>query len=183
MPSTITISILLGARLGLLAGFLLAAVITDTAARKIPNKLVLGGLAVAFLCQGLFFGGSGLLDGAKGMGLGFVLFLPLYLLRAMGAGDVKLMAMVGAFTGMQDIVGIVLFTFVAGGVLSLAFALKLKSLHRLINNMKYLTLAGMSKVAAGKMPVNDFPVNSIGTLPYAWAITLGTAGYFVWRSL
>ncbi|WP_041702941.1 A24 family peptidase [Pseudogulbenkiania sp. NH8B] len=183
MSSTIMISILLGARLGLLAGFLLAAVITDTAARKIPNKLVLGGLAVAFLCQGLFFGGGGLLDAAQGMGLGFVLFLPLYLLRAMGAGDVKLMAMVGAFTGMQDIVGIVLFTFVAGGALSLVCALKLKSLHQLIDNVKYLTLAGMSKVAAGKMPVNDFPVNSIGTLPYAWAITLGTASYFVWRSL
>ena len=174
--------LLLGARVSLLAGFLLAAVITDTAARKIPNKLVLGGLAVAFLCQGLISGGVGLLEAAKGMGLGFVLFLPLYLLRAMGAGDVKLMAMVGTFTGMHDIIGIVLFTLLAGGVLSLAFALKLKSFHRLMDNVRFLTLAGMSKVVAGKIPVNDFPINSIGTLPYAWAITLGTASYFVWRA-
>ncbi|SMF10879.1 A24 family peptidase [Pseudogulbenkiania subflava] len=177
------INFLPGARLGLLAGFLLATVITDTAARKIPNKLVLGGLVVAFLCQGLISGGGGLLEAAKGMGLGFVLFLPLYLLRVMGAGDVKLMAMVGAFTGMQDIVGIVLFTLLAGGVLSLAFALKLKSLNRLIDNVRYLALSGISKVAAGKIPVNDFPINSIGTLPYAWAITLGTAGYFFWQSV
>lgn len=169
------------ARMGLLTGFLLAAIITDTATRKIPNNLVLAGIAAAFLCQGLLTGGNGLLDSLKGLGLGFILFMPMYLLRAMGAGDVKLMAMVGAFTGSEDILGVVLSALLAGGVLSLLFALKLKAIHQLFENMKLLMLISMSKISAGKIPVNDATISSIGTLPYAWAIALGTAGYFIWR--
>lgn len=173
-------NLLLGARLGLLAGFLLAAIFTDTTARKIPNRLIVAGIISGLLCQALLPGGDGLIAAFKGIGLGFVLFFPMYLLRVMGAGDVKLMAMVGGFTGSPDIIGIALFTLVAGGVLSLLFALKMKLTRQLLENIRLLILIGMTKAAAGKMPANDFAIKSVGTLPYAWAISMGTAGYLTW---
>lgn len=167
--------------MGLLAGFLLAAVLTDTATRKIPNKLVLAGIITGFICQTVLPDGDGTIMGLKGLALGLVLFLPMYLLRVMGAGDVKLMAMVGVFTGSPNIYGIALCTILAGGILSLIFSLKLKASRRMLANIKYIMLLGITKMASGKMPVNETTIDSVGTLPYAWAIALGTAGYFSWH--
>lgn len=179
--ATIITSFLLGARVGLLAGFLLAAVLSDTATRKIPNRLILVGIIAGLLCQAFLPDGEGALMGLKGLGLGFVLFLPMYLLRVMGAGDVKLMAMVGVFTGLPNIYGIALFTILAGGILSLLFSLKMKASRRMFDNIKLIMLLGITKVASGKMPVNETAIESVGTLPYAWAIALGTAGHFIWH--
>ena len=80
-----------------------------------------------------------------GLALGLLLLLPLYLLGACGAGDVKLMAMTGAFLGPQDALGAILMTFLAGGLLA--------ALHW------HLAPAGKPK-----------PVR----MPYAPAIALGT---------
>lgn len=172
---------LLGARMGLLSGFLLAAVLSDTATRKIPNKLVLVGIMVGMLSQSFLPEGDGAIQSLKGLWLGFILFLPMYLIRVMGAGDVKLLAMVGTFAGYPDIFGVALCTLISGGVLSLIFALRLKALHQLSENIKLILLMGIAKAASGKTPIDEASINSVGTLPYAWAIALGTGGYFAWH--
>ncbi|WP_024302866.1 prepilin peptidase [Pseudogulbenkiania sp. MAI-1] len=174
-------NILLGARLGLLAGFLLAAVFTDTATRKIPNKLVAAGVITGLLCQALLPDGDGLIAALKGMVLGFALFFPLYMLRVMGAGDVKLMAMVGTFTGHQDIIGIVLSTLLAGGILSLLFALRLRAVRQLLANLRSIALLAMAKASKETLATSGSTISSVGTLPYALAIAIGTAGYFIWQ--
>ena len=95
--------------LALLAGLLAAALWHDLRTRRIPNRLVLwgtvGGVVLNSMLPagaGLFqqpFGGLGLLQSLAGAAAGLALLLPMYLLRALGAGDVKLMAMCGAFLG------------------------------------------------------------------------------------
>lgn len=181
--AAIGISLLFGARLGLLAGFLLAAVFTDMASRKIPNKLVLAGMVVGLLAQAFLPGGDGFLSALKGLLFGFGLFLPLYLLRVMGAGDVKLMAMVGCFTGSPAIFGVVLCTLLAGGVLSLAFSLKMKAVRQMLRNSIFMLMPGAIRLASDKLPADSVMVNSVGTLPYAMAIAIGTAGYLVWQGI
>lgn len=107
----------------------------------------------------------------------------MYWLRAMGAGDVKLMAMVGAFLGPSEVLGVVLATFVAGGVMALAVVLWSRQLANLLQNIKLVLLGGLVKLSAGKLPLmNDLPV-SVGKLPYAVAITVGTLGHLVWQRL
>lgn len=175
------LGVLLGARLGLLFGFLLAAVFTDVAHRKIPNKLILAGLMAGTIVQVFSVDGYGFVAAVGGLLLGFSLLLPFYLLRVMAAGDVKLMAMVGCFVGMSDIAGIVLATLLAGGVLSLIFSARMKSTRQLLLNVRLVSTLGFFKIMSGKMPVNDEAIDSVGTLPYAVAIAAGTAGYFVWR--
>lgn len=55
--------------------------------------------------------------------MGLLVFLPFYVLSAMGAGDIKLMSVVGAFVGVKGVLLCALFTALTGGVLALIFAL------------------------------------------------------------
>ncbi|MEH6824756.1 MAG: A24 family peptidase [Motiliproteus sp.] len=76
-----------------------AAAIIDLRSRKIPNCLLLAGLIVGLPLSILNGGTEGLLVSVAGFGLGFVLLLPGYLMRFTGAGDLKLLATLGVYTG------------------------------------------------------------------------------------
>jgi len=157
----------------LMLSFLLGgALIYDLAARRIPNWLILigliGGLGINLYDAGVSSLGHSLLGAAAGLAI----MLPLYLLRAMGAGDTKLMAAVGAFLGPLQVAGAALLTFVAGGVLSLAAALCTGSLARVLGNLRLMGTVAASGRAAG-LSLRD--VSTTGRLPYAIAIAVGTA--------
>ena len=119
--------------LAMLAALLAAALWHDLRTRRIPNQLVLWGTLAGLALNsfmpsgsGLFdpsFGGLGLPQALAGAAAGLALLLPMYLLRALGAGDVKLMAMCGAFLGPDAVLEAALLTFLCGGVLALAAAL------------------------------------------------------------
>lgn len=177
--------------LSILAILLGLAAWQDIKQHRIPNKIVFVGVVLGFLFngllpQGLGFnspapGGLGWLAALAGLGMGLALLLPIYWLRAMGAGDVKLMAMVGAFLGSADVLGAVLATFIAGGVMALTVVLWSKQLGQMLQNIKLILLGGLVKMSAGQLPLmNDLPV-SVGKLPYAVAITVGTLGYLIWQ--
>lgn len=176
-----------------LAVLLLLATREDVRSHRIPNKLVLVGVVLGlglngFLPHGLGFnsevpGGIGWLAALKGLALGIAVLLPIYLLRAMGAGDVKLMGMVGAFLGPVDLIGALLATFIAGGVMALVAALWSKQLVNMLQNIKLMLFGGLLRMNAGQLPtMNDLPV-SVGKLPYAVAIMVGTLGYLVWQRM
>lgn len=105
-----------------LAAGALAATVIDIRTRRIPNVLTaaLSGLGIAMASTGA----SGISAPAAiaGFVLGLALMMPGYALGATGAGDVKLMAAVGAILGPALVVTAFLFTAVAGGVLALAVA-------------------------------------------------------------
>jgi prepilin peptidase CpaA len=86
------VALLLG---GLACGF-------DWKSRRIPNLLTFGGAAVAFVYAFATRGPEGLFVSLQGWALGLALFLPMYLLGGMGAGDVKLLGCLGAWFGPQD---------------------------------------------------------------------------------
>jgi prepilin peptidase CpaA len=172
----------------LLLGLLVHAVWTDIQSRRISNGLVLLGLMAGFALQGLVtpgaglfahpFGGLGLLSAAGGMLTGFGLLLPMYALGAMGAGDVKLMAMIGAFLGPQDAVGAMLVSAVVGGVLALAVAIHQRHLGRVLANVRQLLLNGVLHAATASGFANE-TAQPTGKLPYAIAIATGTTAYLV----
>src|SRR5262245_50336635 len=105
------------------------AAMIDVRSRRIPNWLTLSGaiLGVAlnsflFAVDGLF-GVSGLMYSLEGLGLAFGIYFVLYLLRGMGAGDVKLMAAVGAGAGPWNWLGILVVTSAGGLVAGLTLVL------------------------------------------------------------
>ena len=96
------------------------AAASDLAWRRIPNVLVLAGLLLALVLHWRLGGGSALLaQGVAGAGVGFLLFLPMYALGGMAAGDVKLVAMAGSFVGPWQALQLALLSAVAGGLLAL----------------------------------------------------------------
>jgi prepilin peptidase CpaA len=112
-----------------------------------------------------------------GLGLGLAIPLPLYMLRAMGAGDVKLMAMVGAFLGPRAIVGAILVILVVGGVLSLLVTLRNGSLHQLMDNVRNMLMASFFKLMLREMPTLDAAPVSAGKMPFGIAIVVGTFAF------
>lgn len=167
------------------AGFLLlvllgAAVACDWRHRRIPNRLVLAGLLAGLAANlflprggGLFMpdaGGIGWAASALGAVLGGALLLPLWLLRSMGAGDVKLMAAVGAFLGPWQAVGAVLLTALAGGLLALSVAVFSGALLQVWGNLRLMLLC-LVVGKGGGVRIGD--VATTGRLPYALAIATG----------
>ena len=175
-----------------LLALLLAATWFDVRSHRIPNKLVFWGALAGVLLhvalpQGWGFisvlpGGLGLLDALAGLGIGLAVFLPVYLLRAMGAGDVKLMAMVGAFLGPEQIWGAMLGVALAGGVLAIVVALRQGVFVRMLHNIRLMLYGSLLQVVMGGMPSVESGSPPAAKLPYALAIALGTSGYLAYKA-
>jgi len=101
----------------------LAAVVCDLRTRRIPNVLTFGGALAALVYAAVAAGPSGVLTAAGGWLLGAALFLPFFVLRGMGAGDVKLLAALGAWLGPADALWLAIFASMAGGVFAVVVAL------------------------------------------------------------
>jgi prepilin peptidase CpaA len=102
----------------------LVATVVDIRTRRIPNELTvtLTGAGVALAAMGL--SGVSVWGSIAGFVVGFALMIPGHLLGATGAGDVKLMAAVGAVVGPSTVVTAFLFTAIAGGVLAVIISMR-----------------------------------------------------------
>lgn len=105
----------------ILLWLVIQAAASDLAWRRIPNVLVLAGLLLALGCHWRLGGGALLAQWLAGAGVGFLLFLPMYVLGGMAAGDVKLAAMAGSFVGPLQALQLVMLSAMAGGVLALFY--------------------------------------------------------------
>lgn len=160
--------------LALLAVLLLASAF-DIARRRIPNRLLAAGL-IAALALHLASGNPAALLSTylAGFGLGLLMFLPLYLIGGMAAGDVKLMATVGAFLGPALVFQASLATYCAGGLLALAIVLVRGRGRDAFNNVGVLLHPMLLRLSGARIERDSTPVNSVGGMPYAVAITAGT---------
>ena len=167
----------------IVSGLLLAATLSDLRTRRIPNALVLYGAVLGLGLRAMTPADAallpevdpGMLAGLLGGVAGLALLLPMYLLRALGAGDVKLMAMVGGWLGAEGVLHATLWTLLAGGVLSLAAALLTGTLRRVGRNVAFMVTSTVVRVANREGMAVQRPAQTTGRLPYAVAIATGTA--------
>lgn len=96
-----------------------AGCVHDLHNRRIPNYLTFGSALLAFAFGVAAGGWPGLGIALGGWLLGVALFLPFFALRGMGAGDVKLLAALGAWVGPAALLSLTFYTAVAGGVMAL----------------------------------------------------------------
>lgn len=99
---------------------LIVAVFCDVRWRRIPNVLTGPAIVAGLVVNGLLFGLTGILFSLAGFLLGGLLLLAPVAMRWWGAGDLKLFAALGALGGPFFIFWAGLFSFVAGGLMSLA---------------------------------------------------------------
>ena len=150
----------------------LLAVVSDVRRGRIPNVLTFGG-AIAALAYGLIVGGvQGLGMSAAGWLAGAALFFPFFALGGMGAGDVKLLAALGAWLGPAESVWIAMYAGAAGGVLALLWAAARGYLKTAFSN---LFLMFMHWRTQGMKPVPGLTLKDTRSprLAYAIPITIG----------
>jgi prepilin peptidase CpaA len=147
---------------------LAAAVVTDVRTRRIPNWLT-GAIAAAGF--GLAAGGGSVtpISAALGLFAGLLLMMPGHLIGATGAGDVKLMAAIGAVVGPSLILRAFLYTAVAGGLFAIAVAARRGILGATLQGTRQLVTAPSAAQQAIKSPAraNRFaygPAIAVGTL-------------------
>jgi prepilin peptidase CpaA len=146
----------------------------DVGTRRIPNALTLGGLLLALGLRGLE-GTSVLVAGLFGALLAFALTLPLFLLKGMGGGDVKLLTAVGGFLGPQGLLVAFLATAVVGGFLAVGAAImhrrlaaSLTGVFRLVRGLALTAVAG-----TGTDSVPNLTSRDAIAVPYGVAIAIG----------
>ena len=151
----------------------LIACIRDVRTRRIPNVLTFGAMVTAILFRGVTGGWDGLTSSVIGWALGAVLFFPIFALRGMGAGDVKLLAAVGAWLGPSDVVRVALATAVAGGILAVAVALLHGYLSTALRNLWNL-FTHWRVVGPRPLPAVTLEGSRGPRLAYAIPIAIGT---------
>lgn len=160
----------------LLTGLLGIAVAIDLYCHRIPNPLIALGVVVGLVAQFHFAGVAGLWHGAVGMLVGFGIFLPLYAAGGMAAGDVKLMAMVGALLTPAGAFWAALFSMIAGGVCGLVLVI--------LHGQAKQTLGRYWLMARTRTYLVPEPNEVAGKpFPYAVAVLLGTLSSILWQSV
>jgi prepilin peptidase CpaA len=161
----------------------LAAAMIDVQQRRIPNWLTYSAIGMGVLLRAYYFGWHGLLTALAGCLLagGIVFFF--YAVRAMGAGDLKLLAALGTMVGPLRAVVILVGTAIAGGVMALLYATYRGRLWSTLSNvgsvMKFHASSGLQAHPEANL---DNP--EALRLPYGLAIAAGTFYAFVtewWR--
>ncbi len=159
------------------------AAVVDVRQHRIPNWLTYSGIAIGILLRWFFFGWRGLGSAVTGCLLaGGIVFL-FYLVRAMGAGDVKLLAAIGSLVGPSDAVVVLAATAISGGVLALLYVIFRRRVGATFRNVgSVLTFHYWSGLRAHPELNLDNP--SALRMPYGLAIATGTLYAFLtiwWR--
>jgi prepilin peptidase CpaA len=157
---------------------LMAAVIFDLRYQKIPNLLTFPAAGSALTYHSIVNGFNGLVFSASGLALGLGLFLIPYLLGGMGAGDAKLMGVVGGVIGAKAVIMAFLFTAMIGGIYALTLIFVFRQHFKGFFKEQldtWLAFVLMRKYIAGSVEING----NKPRLYYSLAIALGTSLYFI----
>ena len=151
----------------------LAGCIHDLRARRIPNYLTFGSAGLALIYALATTGWPGLAIAIGGWALGMALFVPFFLLRGMGAGDVKLLAALGAWVGPVSLLSLTFYTAISGGVMAVVVVLSRRKLMTTFENL-WLLLCHFK--VAGLKPMAELSLENKNTvrLPYGLPIAAGT---------
>lgn len=160
----------------LIPGILYASWI-DYAERRVPNWLNVTILLAGLAAQTMYFGVGGLGWGFAGAAVGFGVLIVPWMMHGMGAGDVKLMAAIGAWLGPW----LTLWSFAAGAIIGGVVAVIMivstgRAVHAITNMQTIRTKLRRWDTAFGEYGGARTFGNTSQLLPYGVPLTAGTIG-------
>lgn len=164
------------AKLILLGLLLVLAVISDIKTRKIKNIIVYPFILIGLIIGLCESGIKGILEASWGMLIPIFLLFPLFLLRMLGAGDIKCFSAVGAIMGGRFAFDSIIFSFLAGGVFALIIMIVNKNaVQRFKHFISYLKSCLLTFSVS---EYDDFKTGK-GVFRFSFAIVLGVVVQFI----
>ncbi|MCL6570227.1 MAG: A24 family peptidase [Bacillus sp. (in: Bacteria)] len=148
---------------------LFICVVTDIKSRKIYNFVTIPAIIIGFTYYISINGYEGFLYSGKGFLVGFSLLLIPFMMGGIGAGDVKLLAAVGALKGTQFVFYNFFYAAVIGGVIALVIMLRRGELKSFFMRLFYSLLF----IKANEGSLNLDKTDLAPTIPYGVPIAIG----------
>lgn len=164
----------------ILSIFIILAFYFDVKTKKIPNKLILIFAPIAVINSLLVGGVTGLLFSAGAMLIAGAIMMFLYILKAIGAGDVKAFAIIGLITNIEFVLYCMFYTIIVGGIIGALILLFTRTfLSRMVNVLYSIWSSIILKSTA---PMETFKVTQAKTMPFMVAVLPGAiiAFYYVY---
>lgn len=173
-----------GWQVKLVCAVLIVAAVIDGWKLRVPNwityPLVLAGWGYWAFASGW----SGVGFSLMGTAVGLALLLPAYAVGGMGAGDVKLLAGVGAWTGTHVVFWSFCLSAIVGAVLALAMVLYRRTLQKHYQQFKMLLLEfWIVRSPSALAAVAGQRKSNMLLLPYGIPLAIGSIGYFLWAGM
>ena len=165
-------------KIALLVSLLLFCSATDLSTRRVPNAVLLPALMTALFLNSVGGGLAGLVDSIAGLALGLLMLMPLRILGQLGAGDLKLLGVVGSILGAYGAIVAGLATMMAGGILAVLYLVWLFIKPRVVSRV--LRFNGKAAAPGDGM---SWPAVRAAEIPYALAIAAGTFATLIYLDL
>jgi len=149
------------------------AAVWDWRSRKIPNLLTVPGVVAGITLHAVLAGWHGAAFALQGVGVALALLLPLVLLRAVGAGDWKLMGAVGAFLGWRLALFVLVGSIFASGIMACVQMFRVGRVMETLRNM-WTLVKGFFAFGLKKNPQISLDNPRLLKLPFGVAIAAAT---------
>ena len=150
----------------------------DWHTRRIPNWLTVSGFVAGLTLDFWLAGWRGTLIGLEGAALALIILLPLVLMRALGAGDWKLMGAVGAIVGPQTFLRVLLASIFVSGLMAMVLMIRTKRVKTTLHNLAVL-VHGFFSFGLRPSPEISLDNPMLLKLPFGVAVAIGTLICFV----
>jgi len=153
------------------------AAVWDWRSRKIPNWITVPGAVAGITLHAALNGWHGVLFALAGMGLALALLLPLVYLRAIGAGDWKLMGAVGVFLGWQLFLFVLFGSILVAGIMAVAQMIRADRVAETLRNL-WTLVKGFASFGMVKNPKISLDNPGLMKLPFGVAVAAATIACF-----
>jgi prepilin peptidase CpaA len=150
----------------------------DWRTHRIPNWLTVSGLFLGIAVHTWTAGWRGALMSLEGVGLALVVLLPLVLMRALGAGDWKLMGAVGAFLGPWMFLFVLLASVFVSGLMAMVLMVRTNRVKQTVRNLIVL-VQGFFAFGLRTHPEISLDNPGLLKLPFGVAVAVGTLIIFM----
>jgi len=165
------------------AGLAAIAGWTDWRSRRIPNWLTVPGVVLGIAVNSVVRGWTGAKDSLLGVGLGLAILLPFVVVRALGAGDWKLVGALGAWLGPGRLITVLALTIFIAGLMAVAVVIWKGRAKQTARNVWHLLLSLVRFRLPGSEVSLDNPQST--KVPFGVAVALAVMLYAarqVWGS-